>query len=155
MDEFLPPMIAFQGKSPQPVGYCYPLGSSAVSEALAGLANFAQLAMRFSNRSPLFSRQPPTNALPLLRVVYTNYPVYEGGSASRSAFQGGERWLIEVLPIPYQHRELIKGIIVDRALPPLREWLSGPAPQGARRCARMCWYEPGENRVDWVEETEP
>lgn len=150
MDQIPPPSIPVLGKSPQPVGYCYPLGSSAINEALAGLPNFDRLTLRFSNRSPLFATPPPQNALPLLRVIYTNYPVYQGaGEASIRQFQGGERWAIEILPVPYQHREPLKQWIIEHALPLLREWLSGPPPQGTRKLARICWYEPTKGAAEW------
>jgi hypothetical protein len=36
MNPLFPPRIPVLGKSPHPIGYCYPLAASAISEALAG-----------------------------------------------------------------------------------------------------------------------
>ena len=40
----------------------------------------------------------------MLRVTYTNYPVYEPRPGSQTKPQGGERWALEVLPTPADQR---------------------------------------------------
>lgn len=126
-----------------------------VNDALAGLPTFDRFTLRFTTLSPLFTSNPPRNALPLLRVIYTSYPVYEGkGGASASSAKGGERWAIQILPIPYQHRDVLKAKIVEHALPALREWLGAPILECVRRIAKLCWYVPTRDMVQWLEEAE-
>jgi hypothetical protein len=148
-----PPRIPVLGKSPHPIGFSYPLGASAMSEALAGLPMFDQFTLRYSNRTPIFTMQPPLKGFPMLRVTYTNYPVYESRDPSHRS-QGGKRWHVEVLPTPFEHREFIQGVILERALPLLREWLTSedlPTPD-VRRMAKACWYASETGLVKWIDE---
>lgn len=155
MEERFSPTIPVLGKSPQPDGYCYPLGSAEISEALAGLRIFDRLTMRFSTRTPILTEHPPQKTVPLVRITYTNYPAYAAKNApSEKPLQGGEKWAIEVLPVPYEHRDFLKQRIIERVLPDLRDWLSGPPPQGLRRLTRMFWYDVALNRVEWIEGAE-
>jgi hypothetical protein len=148
-----PPRIPVLGKSPHPIGFSYPLGASAMSEALAGLPMFDQFTLRYSNRTPLFTMQPPLKGFPMLRITYTNYPVYESRGSSHR-FQGGKRWHIEVLPTPFEHREFIQGVILEKAIPLLREWLTSedlPTSE-VRRMAKACWYVSETGLVNWIDE---
>jgi hypothetical protein len=134
------PRIPVLGKSPHPIGFSYPLGAGAMSEALAGLPMFDRFSLRYSNRTPIFTMSPPLKGFPLLRITYTNYPVYEPRGSTH--FQGGERWAIEILPTPFDHREFIQKVILEKAVPLLREWLTGPdlPTSDVRRMAKACWY---------------
>jgi hypothetical protein len=149
---FLPRIPVF-GKSPHPLGFSYPLGASAMSDALAGLPMFDRFTLRYSNRTPIFTMARPLQGFPMLRITYTNYPVYEPrpGTMVRSS-QGGERWAIEVLPTPFDQREFIQRVILERAVPLLREWLTGPdLPRSdVRRMAKACWYVIETDLVEWI-----
>jgi hypothetical protein len=96
-----------------------------MSEALARLPMSDHFALRYSNRTPIFTMPQPLKVFPMLRITYTNYPVYEPrpGATARS-FQGGEHLAIEVLPTPFEQREFIQKVILEKAVPLLREWLS-------------------------------
>jgi len=148
-----PPRIPVLGKSPHPIGFSYPLGASAMSEALAGLPMFDRFTLRYSNRTPLFTMQPPSKGFPMLRITYTNYPVYEPRDSSHR-FQGGKRWHIEVLPTPFEHREFIQGVILEKAIPLLREWLTSEdlPTDDVRRMAKACWYVGEAGLVKWIDE---
>jgi hypothetical protein len=127
-----------------------------MSEGLQGLPMFDRFTLRYSNRSPIFTMPRPLKGFPMLRITYTNYPVYEPrpGSATRLP-QGGERWAIEVLPTPAESREYIQTQIREKALPQLREWLTGPEVAGAdlRRMAKACWYVIDTHLVKWIDDT--
>lgn len=92
----------------------------------------------------------------MLRVTYTNYPVYEPRTSAGTRMpQGGERWAIEVLPTPAESREFIQGLIKERGLPLMREWLTGadcPTPE-SRRTAKACWFVIETNLVKWIDDT--
>ena len=93
----------------------------------------------------------------MLRLTYTNYPVYEPrpGTVTRIP-QGGERWAIEVLPTPAETREFIQAQIKEKALPQLREWImSTEAQQQAdlRRMAKACWFVIDTQLVKWIDDT--
>jgi len=155
MEPLDPARIPVLGKSPHPPGFSYPIGASATSEALLGVPQFARFTLRYSNRTPLFAMTRPWQAVPMLRVTYTNYPVYEprAGAASR-ALQGGERWALEVLPTPAEERLEYQRILLENGLPALREWLLGgemPAPD-VRRIIRACWLVVETGEVKWVPE---
>jgi hypothetical protein len=156
MDPVFLPRIPVLGKSPHPPGFSYPLGASAMSEALQGLPMFDRFTLRYSNRSPIFTMPRPLKGFPMLRITYTNYPVYEPrpGSASRIP-QGGERWAIEVLPTPADQREYIQKLILEKAVPLLREWLLGPDVPTAesRRAAKACWFVIENQLVKWIDDT--
>jgi hypothetical protein len=155
MDPLEAPRIPVLGKSPHPPGFSYPVGASAIAEALLGVPQFGRFTLRYSNRTPLFTMPRPWRALPVLRVTYTNYPVYEPrpGSFSRMP-QGGERWALEVLPTPAEQRLEFQQVILDKALPDFREWLNGPElpPPDARRAIRACWFVIDTGVVKWVSE---
>lgn len=92
----------------------------------------------------------------MLRITYTNYPVYEPrpGTVTRLP-QGGERWALEVLPTPAESREFIQGILKEKGLPLLREWLGGPDcpnSENARRTAKACWFVIETNLVKWIDD---
>lgn len=149
------PRIPVLGKSPHPTGFSYPLGASAMSEALAGLPMFDRFTLYYSNRTPIFTMVQPLKGFPMLRITYTSYPTYQSrGSTHR--FQGGERWAIEVLPTPFDHREFIQKVILEQALPLLREWLASSDLPGSdvRRMAKACWYAVETGLVKWIEEDE-
>jgi hypothetical protein len=97
----------------------------------------------------------PLKGFPMLRITYTNYPVYEPRGSTRR-FQGGERWAIEVLPIPFEQREFIQALILEQAAPLLRDWLTGPDLPGSnvRRMAKACWYVIETGLGKWIEEEE-
>jgi hypothetical protein len=148
-----PSRIPVLGKSPHPSGLSYPLGAGAMSEALSGLPMFDRFTLRYSNRTPIYTMQPPLKGFPMLRITYTNYPVYESRDPSQCS-QGGERWHIEVLPTPFEHREFIQRVILERAVPLLREWLTSenlPA-SDVRRMAKACWYMIETGLVKWIDE---
>jgi hypothetical protein len=155
MDPVFIPRIPVLGKSPHPPGFSYPIGASAMGEGLMGLPMFDRFTLRYSNRTPVFNMANPIKGFPMLRVTYTNYPVYEPrpGSPSRLP-QGGERWAIEVLPTPAESREFIQAQIKERAIPQFKEWiLSSEAPTpDVRRMARACWYVVETNLVKWIDE---
>lgn len=137
------------------MGFCYPIGASAMSEALAGLPMFDRFTLRYSNRTPVFTMEQPLRGFPMLRITYTHYPVYEPRpGATNRTFQGGERWAIEVLPIPFEQREYVQKVILEKAVPLLREWLSGRdlPDSDARRMARECWYVVETDLVKWIDE---
>ena len=151
------PRIPVLGKSPHPPGFSYPLGASAISECLTGLPMFDRFTLRYSNRSPIFTMTRPLKGFPMLRLTYTNYPVYEPrpGTVTRIP-QGGERWAIEVLPTPAETREFIQAQIKEKALPQLREWImSTEAQQQAdlRRMAKACWFVIDTQLVKWIDDT--
>jgi len=155
VDPVFIPRIPVLGKSPHPPGFSYPIGASAIGEGLMGIAQFDRFTLRYSNRSPIFTMPRPVKGFPMLRVTYTNYPVYEPrpGTITRLP-QGGERWAIEVLPTPAESREFIQGIIKERGLPLLREWLAGPecpTPE-SRRTAKACWFVIETNLVKWIDD---
>jgi hypothetical protein len=149
------PRIPVLGKAPYPIGFSYPLGASAMSDALAGLPMFDRFTLSYSNRTPIFTMPQPLKGFPMLRITYTNYPVYEPRGSTRR-FQGGERWAIEVLPIPFEQREFIQALILEQATPLLRDWLTGPDLPGSnvRRIAKACWYVIEIGLVKWIEEEE-
>ena len=155
MDPVFLPRIPVLGKSPHPPGFSYPLGASAVSEALQGIPTFDRFTLRYSNRTPIFTMPRPLKGFPMLRVTYTNYPVYEPRPGTMTRLpQGGERWAIEVLPTPAEQREYIQKIILEQAMPLLREWLAGPdAPlPDVRRTAKACWYVIESHLVKWIDD---
>ncbi len=155
MDPIEAPRIPVLGKSPHPPGFSYPVGASAISEALFGVPQFDRFTLRYSNRTPLFMMPRPWRALPMLRVTYTSYPVYEPrpGAASQTP-QGGERWALEVLPTPAEQRLEYQRLILEAGLPAFREWLAGPDVPGkdVRRTIRACWLVVETNAVKWVSE---
>jgi len=155
MNPVFSPRIPVLGKNAHPIGFSYPLGASAISEALAGLPMFDRFTLRYSNRTPIFTMPQPLKGFPMLRITYRNYPVYEPrlGATARS-FQGGEHWAIEVLPTPFEQREFIQKAILERAVPLLREWLSGAElPTGnVRRMAKACWYVVETDLVKWIDD---
>ena len=116
---------------------------------------FDRFTLRYSNRTPIFTMPRPLKGFPMMRVTYTNYPVYEprAGSATRLP-QGGERWAIEVLPTPAEEREYIQKVILEQAMPLLKEWLTGPeAPDPeSRRAAKACWYVIENHLVKWIDD---
>jgi hypothetical protein len=155
MDPVFLPRIPVLGKSPHPPGFSYPLGASAMSEALNGLPMFDRFTLRYSNRTPIFTMPRPLKGFPMLRVTYTNYPVYEPrpGSSNRAP-QGGERWAIEILPTPAEQREFIQKVILEKGVAQMREWLMGtdlPGPD-VRRMAKACWYVIDTGLVKWIDD---
>lgn len=155
MDPIEAPRIPVLGKSPHPPGFSYPVGASAISEALLGVPQFERFTIRYSNRTPLFTMPRPWRALPMLRVTYTHYPVYEPRPGSLTKPQGGERWALEVLPTPAEQRLEYQRLIVEVGLPAFREWLIAgtelPAPD-VRRTIRACWLVIETGAVKWVSE---
>ena len=155
MDPLDTPRIPVLGKSPHPPGFSYPLGASAVSEALLSVPQFERFTLRYSNRTPLFTMARPWKAVPMLRVTYTNYPVYEPrASAASRVPQGGERWALEVLPTPAEQRLEYQQLLLEKGLPSFREWLlTGEMPKpDVRRTIRACWLVIDTGAVKWVSE---
>jgi len=116
---------------------------------------FDRFTLRYSNRTPIFTMPRPLKGFPMVRVTYTNYPVYEPRPGTMTRLpQGGERWAIEILPTPAEQREYIQKVIVEKAMPMLREWLTGPeAPDPeVRRTAKACWYVIETHLVKWIDD---
>jgi hypothetical protein len=150
--ESFPPQLRVTGKQATPAGYAYALGSSAISDCLRGVPMFDNMSMSFSIRTPILEGGVITE-LPLFRLAYTNYPVYEPSNAS-SLHRGGERWALEVLCTPYQHRGFLHKLCIERALPMLREWLCDESalPNGRRRMSKTCWYRMPAGLLSWEED---
>jgi hypothetical protein len=113
---------------------------------------FDNMSMSFSTRTPILAGGGITELL-LLRLTYTNYPVYESSSGD-SLYRGGERWALEVLCTPYAHRAFIQTLCVERALPQLRQWLcdEDALPRDRRRMRRTCWYRIADGELSWEED---
>jgi hypothetical protein len=152
--ESFPPQIRVTGKQPTPAGYAYALGSSAISNCLRGVPMFDKMSMSFSIRTPILEGGVITE-LPLFRLAYTNYPVYQSSSGD-SLYRGGERWALEVLCTPYSHRAFIQTLCIERALPQLREWLcdENAIPKDRRRMSQTCWYRMPGGELTWDEDQE-
>ncbi|MEO8352494.1 MAG: hypothetical protein ABI680_12230, partial [Chthoniobacteraceae bacterium] len=114
-----------------------------------------RFALRYSNRTPIFTMPRPWRAFPMLRLTYTNYPVYQPrANALSQTPQGGERWALEVLPTPAEERLEFQRLLIEIGLPELRDWLQGsdlPAPD-VRRTIRACWFVVETDAVKWVSE---
>jgi hypothetical protein len=152
--EKFPPQIRVTGKHPTPAGYSYALGSSAISNCLRGIPMFDNFSMSFSARTPILDAGTITE-LPLFRLAYTNYPVYQPSNVN-SLYRGGERWALEVLCTPYAHRGFIQTLCIERALPMLREWLCNEdkLPKDRRRMSQTCWYRMPGGELAWEEDAE-
>ena len=152
--ESFPPQIRVTGKHPTPAGYSYALGSSAISNCLRGIPMFDQMTILFSNRTPILAGGVITE-LPLFRLAYTNYPVYEP-SSGESLYRGGERWALEVLCTPYPHRGFLHTLCIERALPLLKERLckEDTLPKDRRRMSQTCWYRMPAGEISWEEDPE-
>jgi hypothetical protein len=153
--EDVPPRILVTAKYPTPPGYCYALGSSAIVDSLRGIPMFDNLSMSFSIRTPILAGGL-INDLPLFRLSYTNYPVYESSSGN-SLYRGGERWALEVLCTPYIHRAFIRSLCIERALPLLRRRLceEDALPKGRQRMRQICWYRMPSGNIAWEEDDDP
>jgi hypothetical protein len=151
--ESFPPQIRVTGKQPTPAGYSYALGSSAISNCLRGVPMFDHLSISFSTRTPILEAVTITE-LPLFRLAYTNYPIYQPSSED-SRYRGGERWALEVLCTPYAHRGFIQTLCIERALPLLRERLCEDAlPKDCRRMSQTCWYRMPGGELTWEADEE-
>jgi len=131
-------------KMPSSSGFSYPISASALSAPLRDLPMYSSMVLRYSNQTPILKMESPLREFPLIRITGTHYPTYKSDPR-----QGGLRYMIEVLLTPYNHREFIKGVIVEKALPLLRELLRGPehpVALGGRVVAEF-WYEVGTNVV--------
>jgi hypothetical protein len=150
--ESVPPRMRVTGKHPTPLGYSYAVGSLAVGDGLRGIPMFDNMSISFSTRTPFLAGGPITD-LPLFRLRYTNYPVYQSSSGN-SLYRGGERWALEVLCTPYAHRAFIQALCIERALPQLRQRLcdEDAVPRDRRRMRQICWYRMAVSRITWEED---
>ena len=143
-DGALPP-IPTLGKSQLPRGFSYPLGASAVGDALASVPQYDKFTLSFSSQSPILHPPLRIPGYPVIRFTYSNYPEYTPRPASatvRPRRQGGERWHFDVLPVLFERREIIQPLLISTGLPLLRDWLTGPdSPAGqTKRLACSIWY---------------
>jgi hypothetical protein len=140
------------GKNPTPPGYSYALGSSAISDGLRGIPMFDNMSMFYSTRTPILAGGQITD-LPLFRLSYTNYPDYQP-AGGKSLYRGGERWALEVLCTPYEHRAFIRALCIERALPQLRQRLceEDALQRGRRRMREICWYRMAVGKITWDED---
>jgi len=139
------PRIPTTGKAQPPYQFCYPIGSSVVSEAFLDLPQFPLFMMAFSTNSPLMQAHWQIPGYPVLRLTYSCYPEYTPRTESiRPRRQGGTRWQIDVLIVPKHKREALQPIITQQGLPLLREWIQGsdaPKEGERRRCVEVWWFE--------------
>src|SRR5436190_23418505 len=70
------PRIPTTGKAQPPYQFCYPIGSSVVSEAFLDLPQFPLFMMAFSTNSPLMQAHWQIPGYPVLRLTYSCYPEY-------------------------------------------------------------------------------
>ena len=86
-------------------------------------------------------------------MTYTNYPAYQPTNDG-AKFRGGERWSLEVLCVPYNHREQLRERSVREGLPKLREMLLNGAVSSANgmRASWTCWYWVPPGEISWSED---
>jgi hypothetical protein len=106
-------IIPTRHRSRIPYTLSYPIGAKAISVALAGVPQFAELKIEFS-----FSERTH------LQVTAKSYPVIKAQfSGPTRLFADLSGWTIRVEPVPRSLRHAVQTKIVAEALPAIRSWL--------------------------------
>lgn len=146
------PRIPTLGKDKHPIGFCYPVGASIMSEALADTVQFPRMMLYFSAQTPIYDPRLAQRAFPLLRVVYRNYPAYQPKNPTAgNVMVGGEQWIIHVYAILKDRLFLIRDKFVNAVLPEFKTWLASPEipTPPTRRYWRECWILTQTGECRW------
>jgi len=116
-------IIPTRFKSKLPHTQSYPIGAQAISGALRGVPQFAQLIVDFYLRKPSARRREPLMPYPVISVWYSGPMRYFSMSRTVEEQSRGPRWLIQVDAVPRSLRHVIQSKIAAEALPAMRSWL--------------------------------
>ena len=113
---------------------------------------FDRIVLAFSDRTTLVEMGSVIHELPVLRLSFAFYPVYQPRDPAAPPI-GGDRWTLELLFTPHQHREFVQNLLIQRILPELKDWLlklEQPVP--SQRLSRTCMYIVAKDEVQWRED---
>ena len=129
-------MIPTLYREPAPPQYSYALGAKAVSEALAGVPQYAELRIRFS-RGWWALRDRPSETRPF-RVLKGSYGFQCGGYAP------GPEWEVLVCQVPREYVRCVRERLRERGLQRLRRWCENAAYLHGREGWHECvlWFDP-------------
>ena len=129
-------MIPTLYRTPAPPQYSYTLGAKAVSEALAGVPQYAELRIRFSRGWwSLQDRPSETRPFQVLKGQYS----FRRGHHSR-----GPEWEIKVCQVPREHVRFVRERLREIGLPRLRRWCESAAYLQGREGLHeyVLWFDP-------------
>ena len=113
---------------------------------------FDRIVLAYSDRTPLVEMGTVIHELPVLRLSFAINPVYQPRDPMAPPM-GGERWTLELLFSPHQHREFVQKLLLQRILPELKDWLlKQEQPTPFKRQSRTCVYVVAKDEVQWRED---
>ena len=129
----MPDLIPTRYKSKLRKGLSYPVGAKMISELLAGVPQFTDLTVGFSERSwPLKQSEfaellKTSKPIPIIGISYQN--VSPGLTGSNYHIESGfytESWDLLVFPVPSDLRHTVRERITTEGAAMLRNWLNTP-----------------------------
>lgn len=129
-------MIPTVYREPAPPQYSYAMGAKAVSEALAGVPQYAELRIYFSRGWwSLEDRPSETRPFRVLRGQY----VFRRGDHSP-----GPEWQIQVCQVPREYVRSVRELLRASGLQRLRRWCEGAAYLQGREGWHeyVLWFDP-------------
>ena len=112
-------MIPTQYREAIPPQYRYALSAAAVSEALAGVPQYAATRLRF-RREWWALEDRPSETKPYSALI-ARYSFF------RASHPGGPEWTVEVCQVPREHVRQIRELLRADGLARLRQWFEGSA----------------------------
>jgi hypothetical protein len=160
MDEMNDP-IKTRYRRPIPKGLSYPVGSEAISSALKGVPQYAELSVTFWCLNPAALLRVSADSDTFLRVLEATFEkISPGATGSNAGVEAGwysEKWRLHVYPVPSGAKARVREGLLRRGLPGIRAWLVAPREQvwlyGRHACVASSRLEDGE--VDVQDGTRP
>jgi hypothetical protein len=107
-------MFPTRFKGPISRSLSWPIRAKELSDALADTPQAEKLSINFHHYEPMDRRGKPHAVLSVH---------YHGEERVRSAVGSEEEWSISVAPVPRDLRHLVNGLLMNEALPAMRNWL--------------------------------
>jgi hypothetical protein len=117
----------------------YPLGGQDVDAALHEAPHADGLELAFTSGTTAKRSNGRLQPYLLLSAEYHNRPPTLSSPNDRT-FLEGEHWMLWVHPVPRECRARVRALLLEHALPRIREWLSCERPP--------IWYS-GSKRLEF------
>ena len=138
------PLIPTRFKSKIAHTHSYPIGAEAISKALAGVPQIADLELTFWD----YQFQPLATSYKVLEVAYRKLGSFH--SASKDMIERGyleAKWQITVKPVPRRQRQLVQAQLLERGLPFMKDWLLKNVVDGRRGRSGLSFSYNEETKV--------
>jgi hypothetical protein len=138
-----PPLIPTRYRQPISRDLSNPIGAELLSEALAGVPQFAALSVSFSGVPNLWADTRPAklgeverDPQPVLSAWFTNRRPGVSGNPNLQSPELGERWGLTVYPVPSGLKATVRAALGANGILLVREWLAEPRTETWRSALR-------------------